>query len=174
MSITKWLNSFLTKPNGPGQLNPRQIKPISLRDWPRFTYTNCFGFAIGYSEYLEFYEVEIFNMDKTLGIKEAFCTKIEELGYNLPRCINEISEANSDEYVLAVFGFVNYQEKTLFGKEIDVPDYHLMRRELDGTWVHKMGWYQEPRVVNSNDARIILDVFGADKVVLFAFQAPSK
>ena len=154
---------------------PKPIKPIGIGEWTVGVHTNCLGFAIGHEESFERYKERTVCLDNRLEIGEAFITKLKGLGYKIPRRINGIDEANDEEFVIAVFGFASYQTFKQFCGIVEVEDdFHLVRRELDGTWVHKPGWYQAPRVVSQEDEADIRSKFDVSKVALFAFQAPSK
>lgn len=154
---------------------PKPIKPIGIAKWPVGVNTNCLGFAIGHEESFGRLEECTVCLDYSLEIGEAFVTKLKGLGYQIPRRIKEINEANDDEFVIAVFGFASYQTYKQFVGIVAVEcDFHLIRRELSGTWVHKPGWYQSPRVVTQEDELDIRSKFDVSKVALFAFEAPLK
>lgn len=156
---------------------PKYIKPISISNFPANIITNCFGFAIGDTESLETKDSQTkFNMDGSLPIDKAFYQKLEELGYDeLPRQISTVEEANPGEYVLEVFDFTKYTYRTPFMGELDDPivyyDFHVIRREPDGTWVHKPGWKDQPcKIQTAADWNDIYNEFGC-KYVLFAVTA---
>ena len=170
MSITSMLSRLIGR-----FFKPKPIKPIGIRKWPVGVNTNCLGFVLGHEESFERYEERTVCLDNRLEIGEAFITKVKGFGYKIPRRINGIVEANDDEFVIAVFGFASYQTFKQFRGIVEVEDdFHLVRRELDGTWVHKPGWYQSPRVVTEEDEEDIRSKFDVSKVALFAFEAPSK
>ena len=169
MSITSMLSRLI------GWFHkPKPIKPIGIDKWPVGVKTNCFGFAIGHTESLESWEVFTFDLNHAQEVGVAFESKLRGLGYKVPRRISKLVEANEDEFVLAVFGFVSYELKLRFRKKMVIGDYHVVRREIGGTWVHKPGWYQSPRVVTKVDEEEIRSKFDVSKVALFAFEAPSK
>lgn len=153
---------------------PKPIKPIGIDKWPNEVKTNCFGFAIGHTEPLEIWKVNNLDLNPIQEVGGAFESKLRGLGYKVPRRISKLVEANEDEFVLAVFGFASYEIKLRFRKQMVIGDFHVVRRELDGTWVHKPGWYQAPRGVSQEDEADIRSKFDVSKVALFAFQAPSK
>lgn len=149
------------------------VKPISIHTFPTNVHTNCFGFAIGDIESLDSLEAsKKFNMDNTLPIAKAVLKKFRELGYELPRQISTVNEAHSNEIVLKFFDFTAYPVKTPFMGELDEPeihwDFHVVRREVDGTWVHKPGWRKPPcAITKASDWEAIYEEFGR-KYVLFA------
>lgn len=154
---------------------PKPIKPIGIDKWPVGVNTNCLGFAIGHEESFERYEERTVCLDHCLEIGESFIAKLKALSYNVPRRIKGIDEVKGNEFVIAVFGFASYQTFKQFSGIVGVEDdFHLVRRELDGTWVHKPGWNQSPRVVTEEDEEDIRKKFDVSKVALFAFEAPSK
>ena len=150
---------------------PKCIRPISISNFPAVR-TNCFGFAIGDTESLNstFFTSIKFNMDGTLPINEAFHKKLRELGYDeLPRQISTLDEATSNEYVFMVLASEKYSLQIPFMGERELCwNYHVVRREPDGTWVHKPGWKDSPCEISTEaDWEDIYNEFGR-KYVLFA------
>lgn len=148
----------------------RKIKPVGLENWPKGTITNCLGFAIGYTESLRGNRGCLLNLDSSFEIGTAFAKKMWELGYEVPRRIRTISDAQPNEYVVAVYGFYYYKYWELGHGWVDEDDFHLIRRELDGTWVHKEGWRKEPEIVTEKIWTEIECVYG-NNPALFAFEA---
>lgn len=147
---------------------PNFIRPISISDFPANAYTNCLGFAVGYTDAMT--NVDQFNLDEHFPIAESFERKLIELGYErLPRRIQEVSEAHDGEYVIMVFDFTPYRVKDFFLREwVTHMDFHVARREPDGTWVHKPGWKDKPCEIRTEaDWEAIFNEFGR-KYVLFA------
>lgn len=170
MSITIRLSSVMER-----LFAPKHIRPVGIRQWPVGVNTNCLCYAVGCTDPWGIYETSHMALDTELEIGDAFQKRVVELGYIPPRRIGKIAEANPEEFVLAVFGFSNYDRFVRFQGIISVEgDYHVVRREPDGTWVHKPGWYQSPRVVTEADEEEIRRKFDVSKVALFAFEAPSK
>lgn len=153
---------------------PKCIKPISIFDFPENVRTNCFGFAIGDTESIEtLLAEEKFNIDNSLPIAEAFLKKLGELGYDeLPRQIFSLDEALPSEYVLMLFDFTPYKIRIPFMDEYETLwDFHVVRRELNGSWVHKPGWKDKPcEICTETDWKAIYKEFGR-KYVLFAVTA---
>lgn len=152
----------------------KPIKPVGVSEWPMGVNANCLGFAVGHIESCGLLKRGKMKLDCSLEIGNAFISRLKSLGYNLPRRISGMEEANSDEFVIAVFGFSNYQLYEQFQGIVSIEgDFHLVRRELDGTWVHKPGWIQRPRRVSKADEEDIRRKFDVSKVALFAFKAPA-
>ena len=149
---------------------PKRITPISIDLFPRIP-TNCFGFAIGNTDPVT-ESSTIYNMDHHLPIAEAFLRKLSELGYEeFPRQIQPVEEAHGDEYVIMVFDFTEYPyHHPLLGLTTEW-DYHVVRREVDGTWVHKPGWKEPPcKICTDTDWEDLYEEFGS-QYVLFAVAA---
>lgn len=151
---------------------PKYIKPISIFDFPATVSTNCFGFAIGDTESLDttFITPTKFNMDGNFPIAKAFHKTLSFLGYDeLPRQISTLEEATPNEYIFMIFVDGKYSLQIPFMEEREVCwDYHIVRRELDGTWVHKPGWKDKPcEICTDADWEAIHNEFGHE-YVLFA------
>ena len=144
----------------------QRITPISPAEFPSIS-TNCLGFAIGICEPVNKTSYE-YDLDGRLSISEAFTKKVTELGFEVPRQIDSVEEAKDNEFVLLVFDFTPHTINYPFVGHVTYYDYHVVRRELDGTWVHKPGWYKPPcKVTNWEE---LVEEFGR-KYVLFAFAA---
>ena len=146
---------------------PKRITPIAIDNFPSIS-TNCFGFGIGNTTPVRESE-DLYNLDHHLPIDEAFLAKLSELGYEeLPRQIQSVDEAKDGEFVIMVFDFTEYRYKHPFMGWETRWDYHVVRRELDGTWVHKPGWDEMPcEICTDADWEAIYDEFGRE-YVLFA------
>ena len=105
--------------------------PLNTSDWPYelSTYTNCLAFACGFN--FPDSNKNIFVPPENIDIVDyvEYIFKISNLLY---RKISSNNEAEKDEFIIQV-------RKTSFG------NFHVIRRNLDGTWVHKKGWYNAPK-----------------------------
>jgi len=151
---------------------PKYIKPISISDFPATVSTNCFGFAIGDTKSYDttFITPTDFNMDGNFPIAKAFHKTLSFLGYDeLPRQISSLEEAAPNEYVFMIFWNGQYLLQIPFSEEREKCwNYHIVRRELDGTWVHKPGWEDKPcQICTDADWEAIYQEF-TRKHVLFA------
>jgi len=146
---------------------PKRLKAIPISEFPSVS-TNCLGFAIGNTiPVRESEDLYVLNHKRT--ISEAFFEKLTELGYEHPRQINSVEDAYSNEFILMVFDFSEYHRKHMFMGWETHWNYHVARRELDGSWVHKPGWDEPPCEIHSeSDWEEIFNEFGR-KYVLFAF-----
>ena len=118
------------------------IRPIPIDNFPEIE-TNCFGFAIGNIDIKG--ESKIYNLNPYLPLADSFLSKLKHLGYtNLPRKIDSLEDAKDNEYVLMIYGFKWKRARNDsilgFSRGKKYPDYHILRRELSGIWVHKSGW----------------------------------
>jgi len=151
---------------------PRKITPISIHQYTYFG--NCLDFATGHI--LSTKTRNDSDLDYSFPIAEAFLKKLSERGYELPRQIQDESEAREGECILKVFDFTDFeQEHPLWkGETITFKDFHVVRRELDGTWVHKPGWDDSPCEIRTDeDWAAIYEEFG-NKFVLFAFEPETE
>ena len=153
----------------------KKIRPIPIEEFPNVN-TNCLGFAIGSTKNIN--GINYFSLNHNFTIDEAFIKKIKSLGYtNIPRRIENLEEAKPNEYVFKVIGFK--EKKDYFDSILELKacrkifDFHVLRRELDGTWVHKPGWFNPPCSICEEDWAWIYESFGK-KFVLFALAAEEK
>ena len=146
---------------------PKKIIPVSVakaQEW----ITNCLGFSLGDKTPTQKGNTR-YDLNHKLPIAESFLQKLSELGYELPRQISSLEEANENEFILMVFDFSEFKEYYPFVGELYFWDYHVVRRELDKTWVHKPGWHKPPcEICCEADWEGIYEEFGRE-YVLFAF-----
>lgn len=105
--------------------------PLDIDDWPYEvnSKTNCLAFALGlpYPDmHCSLFTTKSYPLSDAKTLLEIF---LKELNLNF-RKINSIEEAHLDEYILQV-----YEHKFVSSKY-----FHIIRRNLDGRWVHKPGW----------------------------------
>jgi len=137
--------------------------PHGIAKWQNTFHTNCLAFALGLDMpdpdstrfFGNFYSISHpdANWEEKAKIPPAvfamyFAETCKLLGLSSLR-IHGPDSASPDEYVIALYGpydYVNTKcstiEKTVYGH-----DFHLVRRNLDGTWVHKEGWSSKPEIV---------------------------
>lgn len=146
---------------------PQKITPIPIHMYPYFG--NCLDFATGYIPPVKSRNQS--DLDSSFPIAEAFLKKLSERGYELPRQIQDESEAHEGECILKVFDFTDFEQQHPYFKDFTITfkDFHVCRRELNGTWVHKPGWEEPPCEIRSEDWEAIKEEFG-DRFVLFAFK----
>lgn len=137
--------------------------PRSIRDWKNLTTTNCLAFALGLDLpdpnctqfYGSFYSIS--HPDANFEEKEKippavfamyFTDTCKVLGLNCRR-ITTPNDATADEYVMALWGMYSKPDnkRSTITKTVYSHDYHVIRRNLDGTWIHKEGWSSRPEVV---------------------------
>lgn len=140
------------------------IRPISIENYPREISSNCLGFALGLCESVPEQSTK-YNLDSRLSIEQSFLLKVKELGFEPPRLISSIEEVKEGEYAFMVFDFKLHKEFHPFVGWLNYWDYHVVRREPNGTWVHKPGWNEPPCKINNWEE--IFQEFG-NKYVLFA------
>ena len=150
----------------------RKCKPIPVSKYPTkekiVDRTNCLAFALGIKRAKR--RNGEFNLDKTHEpIETIFLKKAEKLGFN-PKQFTQISraeEAKTQGYIIRVYGFARDENPSNGTVSYD---FHLIRRELDGQWVHKPGFFHKARYVTEEDWGIIYQQFGL-QFVSFALDA---
>lgn len=143
---------------------PRSIQPISIQEFPEIS-TNCLGFALGLTEPAS-KRSSVYNLDERFNIADAFKAKLNELGLEIPHQVDSTDEIQPGEYGIMVLGFKPYVVPNPFVGNLTYYDFHVVRRELDGNWVHKPGWDEPPCIVNN--WKDLHEEFGHE-YVLFAF-----
>lgn len=132
---------------------PIKCKPIPYQEFSTkqeiIDNTNCLAFVLGINRVKR--KTGEFSLEKTdESIEVTFLKKVEELGFDPQRfkVISHKDEKDTYGYIIRVYGFVR---KTNYFKKKTYYDYHLMRREPDGQWVHKPGFYYQARLVTQQD-----------------------
>ncbi len=154
----------------------KKICPISIGNFPDIE-TNCFGFAIGNTDNTT--EIKkTYNLNPYMPLADSFLSKLKKLGYtNLPRKIDRLEDAKTSEYIFMLYGFkwirVRHDSILGFSHGKKYPDYHILRREPNGIWVHKPGWDKKPRLVSSSDWAYLQRNFGHN-YVLFALDSEKE
>lgn len=145
----------------------KKITPIAISNFPNIS-TNCLGFAIGNDTPVRESD-SLYVLDHHYSIAEAFSKKLMELNYEeLPHKIESVDEAQENEFIIMVFDFTEFKIKHPFMGWESHWDYHVVRRELNGTWVHKPGWELPPCEIQTQaDWDAIYNEFG-NSYVLFA------
>lgn len=129
--------------------------PIALESWKHCRDTNCLAFALGldipdpdYHHFFGGFGNISGSQAKFVGdripsslVAEVFVDTCHTIGLNC-RPISSPDHASSTEYVIGLFGVYpsvdNYRSN--FQETYYSYDFHLVRRNLDGSWVHKPGW----------------------------------
>ncbi len=119
--------------------------------------TNCLAFALGICK--PRYENAEYELDSAKSsIEAAFLEKVQELGFN-PKKFRRIREEDEEKvkgYVIRVYDFANIK----LADGTTVQDFHVIRREPNGQWVHKPGFGYEPREISIQDWRVIFWRYG--------------
>jgi len=115
--------------------------PLDFNEWPEELNksTNCLAFVLGLP--IPDKNYKLFN-GSNAPIKEDILEffKIMHLEW---REITDIQDAENDEIIIQGYEFW----QTLAGE-----DFHIVRRNLNGNWVHKPGWNRAPSIIeNLND-----------------------
>ena len=121
--------------------------PLAYNNWPKelLKETNCLAFSLGLTLPNMDYDglVSINPEFPVPRFSEVFERLLTELNLEW-RKIDSPMEATCEEYVLQIYGFYR-----LFRDYH--PDFHVIRRELDGTWVHKPDDKKSPCVINFDE-----------------------
>lgn len=142
-----------------------KCKPIPYQEFPItqeiVDKTNCLAFALGINRAKR--KNGEFNLEKTEEpIEKVFLKKVKELGFN-PRQFKKISKEHEEKtkgYIIRIYGF----EKEIGEDQKVYYDFHLIRRELDGQWVHKPGFFYQARPVTKEDWLAIFRKFGVSYI----------
>lgn len=148
----------------------KKFKPIPYELFPRnreiINGTNCLAFALGIDKTSQ--KGKNYNLENgDIPIEIAFLNKVYELGFN-PKNFKKIStedEAKVNGYVIRVYDFAN----VMLSDGRRTKDFHVIRREPNGHWVHKPGFGYCPRKVSMEDWRIIFLIYG-NRFVSFAIE----
>jgi len=132
--------------------------PLNIKDWPDNLniYTNCLAFACGFA--FPDFDDNIFIPPKHISISEYVENLFIFSGISYKK-IASIDEAKENEIIILVYDIPNY-------------DFHVIRRNADKTWVHKVGWIYEPEYIHDLDSleadypsQYIASVFAVNKRV---------
>jgi len=111
--------------------------PINYNKWPieLNTCTNCLAFALGLSMADTFYNIYTVRYSPFSKLEDLieYLLNISSLEY---RKIDSFDEAENDEFIIQA-------------RKTDTSNFHVIRRNLDGTWVHKKGWYNAPTQITN-------------------------
>ena len=145
------------------------FRAIDVDNYPKEISSNCLAFALGQLKSVSSMS-ELYNLDYLLPIDKAFEKKVEGFGFDNLRRIHSIKELIENEYGFIVFGFKPYKVTLQISKiSLTYYDFHVIRRELDGTWVHKPGWNANACIMQKTDWKNIYEEFDG-KHVLFAME----
>lgn len=136
--------------------------PISMNNWQNLRDTNCLAFALGLDfpdpNYHNFYgsfgsicnAEHLFTQSKIADrntIEKVFIETCQLLGLAC-RVISSPNDASSFEYIIGFFGMYPCMHSNTWREDVRYQyDFHVIRRNLDGTWVHKPGWYDKPEKI---------------------------
>ena len=108
--------------------------------------TNCLAFQLGLAidlgkDYLEL--GKLFNtrtsVDDHNAFLETYGQLLTRLGFEW-RKILRVDDANIDEYIFQMYGPFHFDDYPYY-------NFHAIRRELDGTWVHKTTFGSYPSII---------------------------
>ena len=149
----------------------KKCRPIPLEEFPTdkktTDYTNCLAFVLGIKKpRKKDNQYSLIPTKEEIG--EIFLKKVRELGFN-PKQFRKITREEErivGGYIIRVYGFAAVE--TL--EDGIRYDFHLIRREPDGRWVHKPGYFYHPKAINQEYWIAICERFGND-FVSFALEA---
>ena len=145
----------------------KAFTPIPVCQYPRKLSTNCLAFSLGLVEEIPKSSL-LYNLDHSYSIATAFAKKVKEFGFAEPRRIENLDDLRVGEYAFMVFDYTPYTVNYPFVGPVTLWNFHVVRRELDGTWVHKPGWKDEPTEIKSDKEWDDLKKEFGTKWVLFA------
>ena len=139
--------------------------PIRVEDYPDIN--NCLAFALGITIERPKSSKD-YNLREDLPISEAFLNKCAEFGIEGVRQINSIEEATKEEYVICVFYHWTTFRNPFYTEPIPYREFHVIRRELNGNWVHK-DWDSRPSIISKEEMIAIRREF-PNPVAIFALK----
>ena len=115
--------------------------PLDCNKWPEELQesTNCLSFALGLP--ISDKDHKLFNSEEA-HIKDELVKFFDIMNLQWREIVN-IQDAKDDEFIIQ-----GYEFWQIIGGD----DFHVVRRELNGEWVHKPGWKYVPETIkNLND-----------------------
>ena len=112
--------------------------PLDFNEWPEELnkFTNCLSFALGIP--IPDKDYKLFDGPKLQIRKDILkFLKIMNLEW---REIANIQEAKEDEIIIQGYEF---------WVPVSGEDFHVIRRNLNGMWVHKQGWHRAPKIIKN-------------------------
>lgn len=108
---------------------------------------NCLGYALGIVNADSISEVHerTFELEKPDPVK-CFLKKLHDLGFVAKEIPCSDFPQQKNQSIIACWGLFPYLDKC-FGFTSYVYDFHVARRELDGSWTHKQGWDCPPEPI---------------------------
>lgn len=107
--------------------------------------TNCLAFQLGLTidlgkDYLELGRLVTPHITVDIQtLQKAYEQLLTEFGFEW-RKILRVDDTNNDEYVFQIYGPFHSDDYPYY-------DFHVIRRELDGTWVHKPTFGSYPEII---------------------------
>lgn len=158
------------------KFNPPSIEEYTSKipDSNLGKYLNCLLYSLGLGgiQFAVDTSSEIYNLDETLEISEAFQKKAEELlGYKLSlHRVDNMENIPSGHYAFALFGFKEVKKRASYASFLGwdyedeyaselyktAYDFHVMRLDPgdsinEAHWTHKAGWKALPSEVSQQD-----------------------
>jgi len=135
--------------------------PYDICDWtPELNEaTNCFSFALGLPYFDE--SQIIFVPSSSMNLEKFCCNFLSYINLEC-RKISSCEEAAENELIVKGFEFIS----PLTNKK----SFHFIRRNQNGKWYHKMGWYEAPTEINWN----LFNNLYPDNLITFSFTIAVK
>ncbi len=136
------------------------------KDWKYIDDTNCLAFALGL---IDPHKKDMYLLERTdEPIKNIFLNCVKKLGFNPQNFnpINQEEEKRTEGYIIRIYGFEAVE--TNIGI---LYDFHVIRREPNGKWVHKPGFGCIPCEITPKDLEEISKRYGKE-FVSFAIIEP--
>ena len=139
----------------------KKFRPIPWNKFPTakevIDETNCLAFVLGLKKIKRSKKQYCLEMTAD-PIETIFLRKVRKLGFNPKkfRIITQEQEKTTNGYIIRLYGFA---PEEVIDEGIHY-DFHLIRREPNGTWVHKPGFRYRPRKISKDDWEMIFEKFG--------------
>ena len=136
--------------------NERFLSPEKWRKSHKSNEANCLGFALGVRERIELPWEDI-------KIEESFKETCKQ--YNL--IVRQVEHIEINKICFLVYGFFPFYMPE-FCRDYEFPcekrDFHIVRVEPDGTWVHKPDSCQPPTVISEHGPLTFGEYFEKPKI----------
>lgn len=122
--------------------NERFLSPDIWQSLYTGNEANCLGFAIGEAECIEL-------PWEAISIEDSFRNTVKKYSVK----VRKVDSITAGKYHFLVYGFypMPYFDYYSFKTKYRPSDFHIVRIEPDGTWVHKPDAIEPPAVISEHD-----------------------
>ena len=142
---------------------PRRFKPIPCQEFPTdektLARTNCLAFALGIKTVSKRNRKKYILENQEGSIETIFLKKVKELRFNPKdfKLLRKEEEWSAEGYIIRVYCF----RTEMYNGSGTTCKFHVIRREPNGKWVHKPGFFYQPYELTSADWNAIGKQYGS-------------